>query len=199
MEDIILAISVSFVAFLSTSIDNLFLLVTLSLHSKYGTNKVRAGYLLAIVLMLIICLVLAQSAQLMPEKLIPYIGLVPLGIGLYELYQLIINKEDSSSFAHEGLEAGKGTVWAIAIIMLTHSWDSIGVLAPLFADTKTTLLPWMAASVVTTGILLILTGQWAVSHPRVRQILAKIAPKILPFLLIGVGLYILTNTPTDVT
>ncbi len=199
MEDIVLALSVSFVAFLSTSIDNLFLLVTLSLHPKYGTGKVRAGYLLAIVLMLVICVILAQSAQLMPTKLIPYIGLIPLGIGLYELYQLLFNKEDSSTIAHEGLTTGKGTVWAIAVIMLTHSWDSIGVLAPLFADTRTTLLPWMAVSVLTTGALLILTGQWAVSHPKTRQILAKVAPKILPFLLIGVGIYILTNTPTDVT
>lgn len=199
MEEIVLAISVSFVAFLSTSIDNLFLLVTLSLHPKYGTGKVRAGYLLAIVLMLIICVILAQSAQLMPTYLIPYIGLVPLGIGTYELYQLLFNREDTGKVAHEGLDAGKGTIWAIAIIMLTHSWDSIGVLAPLFADTRTSLIPWMAISVLVTGALLILTGQWAVSHPQIRKILAKIAPKILPFLLIGVGLYILTNTPTDVT
>ena len=56
MDDILLAVSVSFMAFLSTSIDNLFLLITLTLHPKYGSAKVRTGYLLAVLLMLGICM-----------------------------------------------------------------------------------------------------------------------------------------------
>lgn len=199
MEDILLAISVSFVAFVSTSIDNLFLLVTLSLHPKYGAARVRAGYLLAVVVMLAISIVLAQSAQLIPTDYIPYMGLIPLGIGLYELYQLVTGGTNSGAGPTDDIAAGSGSIWAIALIMLVHSWDSIGVLAPLLADTKTGLVTWMGFTVMIAAALLIGLAQWSVSYPRIRQFLAKAAPKILPFLLIGVGLYILTNTPTDIT
>jgi len=199
VEDIFLAISVSFVAFVSTSIDNLFLLITLSLHPKYGAARVRAGYLLAVGMMLVICLILAQSVQLIPTNYIPYIGIVPLAIGLYELYQLVTGGNSPGGDTPDGLNAGNGTVWTIALIMLTHSWDSIGVLAPLLADTRGALMPWMAVSIVVAAALLIGLAQWAVSYPKIRKLLARIAPKILPFLLIGVGLYILIDTPTDVT
>ena len=52
MHDILIALSVSFMAFVSTSMDNLFLLITYTLHPKYGIAKVRAGYLLAVLIML---------------------------------------------------------------------------------------------------------------------------------------------------
>ncbi|MEH6526598.1 MAG: cadmium resistance transporter [Sneathiella sp.] len=199
MDEIILAISVSFMAFLSTSIDNLFLLVTLSLHPKYGAAKVRAGYMIAVILMLVIAHILAQSARLIPTEYIHYIGLVPLAIGAYELYQLVTRKTSPADEIKTDLIRGSGSIWAIVVIMLTHSWDSIGVLAPLFVDTRSALIPWMYISVVVTAAFIIFAGQSAVSFSKLRNILVKIAPKILPFLLMGVGVYILTNTPTDVT
>jgi cadmium resistance protein CadD (predicted permease) len=199
LDDIFLAISVSFMAFLSTSIDNLFLLVTLSVHPKYGAVQVRIGFMLAVVMMLVIALVLAQSVQLIPTRYIPLIGLVPLSIGAYELYQLITKKQSPADDTPLNLDKSKGTIWAVAVIMLTHSWDSIGVLAPLLADTRTSLVPWMSVSVLVTAAAIIFAGQWAVSHSKLRRILTKIAPKILPFLLMAVGIYILTNTPTDIT
>jgi cadmium resistance protein CadD (predicted permease) len=197
MDDILLAVSVSFMAFLSTSIDNLFLLVTLSLHPKYGTSKVRAGYMLAVVIMLAIAFVLAQSAQLIPVEYIHFIGLVPLSIGAYEFYQLIRKKAPPADEVTADLSRGTGSIWAIAVIMLTHSWDSIGVLAPLMADTRTALIPWMSMSILVTAALLVYAGQSVVSFSRLRAILIRIAPRILPFLLMGVGIYIFSNTPTD--
>lgn len=199
MDDIILALSVSFMAFLSTSIDNLFLLVTLSVHPKYCAVQVRVGYMLAVVMMLVIALVLAQSALLIPAEYIHFIGLVPLSIGAYELYQLVAKKTSPADETSTDLTRGTGSIWAVAVIMLTHSWDSIGVLAPLLADTKTSLVPWMSVSVLVTAAVIIFAGQWAVSYSTLRQTLTRIAPKILPFLLMAVGLYILTNTPTDIT
>lgn len=199
MDDILLAISVSSVAFLSTSIDNLFLLITLSVHPKYGMSRVRLGYLLAVVLMIAISLILSQGAQFIPTDFSHYVGLVPLGIGTYELYQLVAGKKVASKETSVELEFRKGTIWSVALIMLAHSWDSIAVLAPLLAETRSMLISWMAISIVLSAILLILMAQKAVSHPRLHQILSLSAPKVLPFLLIGIGLYILSNTPTDIT
>ena len=199
MDDIILAIAVSFMAFVSTSMDNLFLLVTLSLHPKYGIARVRIGYLIAVLIMLGICLIFAQGVQQLPVDYIPYIGLVPLGIGLYELYQLIRGKKPETAGNPEIPDAKRGTFWTVALIMIAHSWDSIGVLAPLLSDTRPGLVSWMAISVVAAASLLTLVAQRAVAHPKIRIQLERFAPKILPFLLIGVGLYILTNTSTDVT
>jgi cadmium resistance protein CadD (predicted permease) len=199
MDDILLAVTVSFIAFASTSMDNLFLLVTLSLHPKYGAAKVRQGYLLAIVAMIVICLLFAQGIQQLPAEIIPYIGVVPLTIGLFELRQLF-RRTTSKELANPDIKLKEGgSFLTISLIMMTHSWDSIAVLAPLLSDTRPGLIGWMIASILTAAAILTFGAQKAVGHPKMRTLLERYSPRILPFLLIGVGLYILTNTPTDIT
>ncbi len=199
MHDVLLAIAISFMAFISTSIDNLFLLVTLSLHPKYGVAKVRQGYLLAVLAMIGFCLLFAQGIQQLPTDLIPYIGFVPLSIGLYELWQLLRRKKSTALVSSEFTPKEGGSFLTITLIMITHSWDSIAVLAPLLSDTRPGLIGWMVASILAAAAILTFGAQKAVGHSKVRSLLKRYAPKILPFLLIGVGLYILTNTPTDIT
>ena len=199
MHDILIALSVSFMAFVSTSMDNLFLLITYTLHPKYGIAKVRAGYLLAVLIMLGLCVAVAQGVQLLPVHIVPWIGLIPIAIGLYELWLLRRGGPATAAEAEEIGGSGRGSVFAITMIMLTHSWDSIAVLAPLLSDTRSGLIGWMAVSVVCAAALLTFFAQKAVGHEKIRIQLARYAPKVLPFLLIAVGLYILTNSPTDIT
>ncbi|MAZ03376.1 MAG: hypothetical protein CMN56_09575 [Sneathiella sp.] len=199
MHDIVIALSVSFMAFISTSMDNLFLLITYTLHPKYGIAKVRAGYLLAVLIMLGISVAVAHGVQFLPAHIVPWIGLIPIAIGLYELWQLRRGRLDAAAEAEDIGSAKRGSVLAITLIMIAHSWDSIAVLAPLLADTRADLDIWMAASVVCAALLLTFFAQKAVGHEKIRTQLTRYAPKILPFLLIAIGLYILTNTPTDIT
>jgi cadmium resistance protein CadD (predicted permease) len=199
MDDILLAVTVSFMAYASTSIDNLFLLVTLSLHPKYGVAKVRQGYLLAVLVMIGICLLFAQGIQQLPAEFIPYIGLVPLGLGMLELWQLIRRSKSKDITTPDIARGEGGSFLTIMLIMFTHSWDSIAVLAPLLSDTRPGLIGWMGASILTAAAILTFGAQKTVGHAKIRSLLERYAPKILPFLLIGVGLYILTNTPTDIT
>jgi cadmium resistance protein CadD (predicted permease) len=199
MDDILLAVAVSFMAFLSTSFDNLFLLVTLSLHPKYGIAKVRQGYLLAVLLMIGICLIFAHGIQKLPAEIIPYIGFVPLGVGLYELWHLVRPHKSTARASSDVIPKAGGSFLTITLIMIAHSWDSIAVLAPLLSDTRPGLIGWMVASVLLAATAFTFGAQKAIGHRRARSLLERYAPKILPFLLIGVGLYILTNTPTDIT
>ena len=199
MHDILIALSVSFMAFVSTSMDNLFLLITYTLHPKYGIAKVRAGYLLAVLIMLGLSVAFAHGMQLLPAHIVPWIGLIPIAIGLYELWLLRRGGPDATAETEDIGSAKRGSVLAITLIMIAHSWDSIAVLAPLLADTRADLDIWMAVSVVCAALLLTFFAQKTVSHEKIRTQLARYAPKILPFLLIAVGLYILTNSPTDIT
>ncbi|TNE41078.1 MAG: hypothetical protein EP348_01370 [Alphaproteobacteria bacterium] len=200
IEHILLAMGVSFTAFLSTSMDNVVLLVTLSLHRKYGAWTVSAGYFVAVVAMMVISLIVAQGVQLLPEDYIPLVGLVPLSVGLYELYHLIRRKDTAPDFDDAPARAmRKGTLWTVALIMLTHSWDSIGVLAPLLSDTRPVLVFWMVLAILGAALLLIGLSRLVLAHPAFRDRLTRVAPKALPFLLIAIGLYILLNTPTDVS
>jgi cadmium resistance protein CadD (predicted permease) len=87
---------------------------------------------------------------------------------------------------------------AVAGVTLAASGDSLAAYAALFADTATLLVPW---SVLGIGLGATAWSVLAVrlsGRPAVRSAVDRTGPVLLPLVLIGIGLYILGDTPTDV-
>jgi cadmium resistance protein CadD (predicted permease) len=80
---------------------------------------------------------------------------------------------------------------------LANSSDSVSIMAPLFADLKPGFVLICLAAAVTAAILM---GSLAylVRHPAMRFSIEKIGKRLLPLLLIGIGLLILTDKPADI-
>ena len=65
-------------------------------------------------------------------------------------------------------------------------------MTPLFAYLK----PGFDAAAVTAAILTL--ANYLVRHPAMRSFIEKIGKRLLPFLLIGIGLLILADKPADI-
>ena len=87
---------------------------------------------------------------------------------------------------------------AITGLLIANSSDTVFALGPLFAESDTSARIGLAAGFVLVAILwlaLIL----GVSSKLVRsKRLARIAPRIAPWMMILIGLYILSDSATDV-
>jgi cadmium resistance protein CadD (predicted permease) len=81
--------------------------------------------------------------------------------------------------------------------MLANSADSFVALVPIFAESRPALLPLIGAVVLALSVLACLLARWITTHRRVGPAIQRIAPRIVPFVLILVGLYVLSNTTTD--
>jgi len=145
---------------------------------------VVAGTYLGIGALYAASIVAAFFAAAIPSGYVALLGLVPLALGL----QLLFTKRgpDQPPPAAQG-------VLAVAGINLAAGGDNVGVYTPLFATTAgETIAIYGAVFALLTGALC-----WAahrlVTHPALGAPLRRWGPRLVPWVLVALGLGILAG------
>jgi cadmium resistance protein CadD (predicted permease) len=95
------------------------------------------------------------------------------------------------------LVAGKGAL-SVGSVMLASSGDTFSALIAVFADTADRYTVPMLATVALAALCWCGLAAWLRSHPVLERPLSNLARYVIPFLLIGIGIYILMDSGTDV-
>ncbi|MGC7101308.1 cadmium resistance transporter [Amycolatopsis lurida] len=133
----------------------------------------------------------ALGAGLLPESGIPYLGLLPLALGLRAAWQAW--KSHRAGNSEDGQVAGGEDVGIlqVAAVTLANGGDNIGVYVPVFAVVG---IGGMIGYVVVflVGVALwCMIGWFLAGRPTVANALSRWGHVILPAALIGIGLVIL--------
>src|SRR5699024_690435 len=123
--------------FIATNIDDV---VILSLFFARGqgqpgtTRRILVGQYLGFLGILGAAVAVAFGAQiLLPEAILPYFGLIPLGLGLCAAWQAWRSRGEAAADA--ALLAGeRGSVWSVAAVTFANGGDSLGVYVPVFVS-----------------------------------------------------------------
>ena len=78
------------------------------------------------------------------------------------------------------------------------SGDSVAVYVPLIADTSPGLDAVVAVTLLLAAAGLASLANLLVSRPVLRSRVGWLGERLMPWLMIGVGIYVLADTPTDV-
>lgn len=194
MDSVLSLIGIVALAYIATNVDNTLLLVAVISRDGQPFASVVGGALLAATAMLAVCLAAAFAADLAPQRWLGWLGLVPIALGLRELHRLFT--ADSGAPAR-GVHAGAIGPLAVATVLLSNSADSFAALAPIFAETRDSLLPLIAGVVLGASLLAVALAHWIATHARAGPLLRRIGPRVVPFVLIAVGLFVLSDTWTD--
>ena len=194
MSEVIEIALVALASFVSTSTDNLILLSVLLAQQGQRRLPVLLGYSFAAVVIAIVGLLVARAADVVPQNWLGYLGVIPIGMGLWRLARAF---RRSSISENQGTDRHVLGGAGVAVLMLANSSDTLAVLASLFAETEEPLTYVIAVTVVTAsvcwfGIALAVSG-----HSLLRRGIARLERWLVPILLIGIGLYILADTATD--
>ena len=196
MQELLAVIAITAATFVATSFDNLVLLVGFLSDPEYRREKVAVGYVASATIVTGLAWGLSEIADEIPAQLLGFLGLIPIAIGLWELVGLMRRREvvDGSL---PGNVAAKG-ILSVGSVMMASSGDTFAVLLALLADTANTYTIPMLATVALSALVLYGFAVWLRSHPLLERPLSRVARYALPVLLIGIGLYILANSGTDV-
>lgn len=185
-------------SFIATNLDNLLLLVVLQGANRRRRGLVLVGYLTSAVLVVLVSAIGVMIGEVLDAGLVGYLGLVPLLLGCRMLYLAWAREHDTQ----EGVETMSGETAAglwlgTTGLMMGNSGDSIAVLLPLLADTSKAgegliVVSYLAVAVLWAALAGLISGQ---RHLALRLELG--GEKIVPWIMIGVGLYILLDTATD--
>lgn len=189
------ALGQAVILFAVTNVDDM---VVLALFFAQGAGqrgavrRIAVGQYLGFVGTLLVSVAGAYGATLLPESAVPYLGILPVVLGLHAAWQAwrdrhARNGADASAVAH----VGGPTTMAVAAVTFANGGDNVGVYVPVFA----------AAGIAATGIYvavflvllagLICCGRFVATRPVIARALQRWGHILLPVVLVGIGLLIL--------
>ena len=175
------------VAYAATNVDNLLIMATLA-AGRASRNAVITGFVLASFAVLLISTLATFIADVLPPATLGYLGFVPISIGVYLLFASSTSDDDTTG----------ATTWpAITGLLLANSSDTIFALGPLFAESEDSArIGLVAGFVVIAAIWLVLILNVSSRVAR-STTLGRLGHRLAPWMMILIGLYVLTDTGTD--
>ena len=133
----------------------------------------------------------------LPSNLIGLIGLFPVAIGIKELLDLHKkgDEEDDEKVARKLSWSKKTQLPFLTVAAVTFSGgEEIGIYTTLFATNNE-----VGAIITLISVVMVLTAFWCylanylVKHSFVANVFRSVGSRVLPYVLIGLGIYILVE------
>ena len=180
------------VMFVSTNIDDIFVLMLFFANKDFTPLQVVVGQYLGIAFLVGMSIVLSLAALLIPAHIIGLLGFVPIALGIKKLLDLRRQPPDDKQ---QAIPSSRNSLrWlTVSAVTVSNGGDNIGVYVPLFANSS------LNEIALITIIFALLVAVWCaigyalVKAPLIGNPLRQYGHRILPFVLIGLGLYILAE------
>jgi cadmium resistance protein CadD (predicted permease) len=198
MTDIPGLIAIGVAAFAATNIDDIFVLMMFFSSSSsmtFPVKQVVLGQYIGIGLLVAISALGSFISLAVPTYIIALLGIVPIIIGVKKLVVFRKKNESNSKQAVQDKKKNNLAFAAVAAMTFSNGGDNIGVYTPLFAKYNSlSQITALATIFIAMTAVWCITAYYLVNHPLIASKIRRIGHIILPFILIGLGIYILTES-----
>jgi cadmium resistance protein CadD (predicted permease) len=193
MEQILSALGIGTVVFVSTNVDDIVLLSAFFSDPSFTSGQIVVGQFLGIAALVLVSVACALLIFAIPEGWIGLLGLAPLVIGFQRLWAFWRGASDANAVPEQtGGSASRSKVLAVAGITIANGADNLGVYIPLFSNAPHLIPVYSAVFAVMTGTWCAL-GYYLVNNALLGARIRRYGRAALPFVLIGLGLWILSK------
>ncbi|MFM7136134.1 MAG: cadmium resistance transporter [Planctomycetota bacterium] len=181
--------------FASTNIDDVFLTMAFFADPGLRPRAIVAGKYAGIAALVLTSVAAAACALAVPEAWIALLGLAPLGLGIQRLVAARRTGSEPASGDEEAAAKGGSFIAqaaSVAAITAANGGDNLGVYIPVFAQDLGRVPAYAAIFAVMTAVWCVV-GRALVTHRLVAASMRRLAAVLLPWVLIGLGLWILKD------
>lgn len=197
MIDILGLVTIGVAAFVATNIDDIFVLMMFFSSLTFPVRQVVLGQFIGIGLLIAISALGSLISLVVPTYIIGLMVIIPIIIGTKNLVEIRKKNKSPSRQAVQNKKKNRSyfSFLSVAAITFSNGGDNIGVYVPLFSKYNT-----VSQITTLTAVFIAMTAVWCISsyyfmnHPLVASKIRHIGNIILPFVLIGLGIYILTES-----
>ncbi|MBD2108287.1 cadmium resistance transporter [Nodosilinea sp. FACHB-13] len=183
-------------AFVATNLDDFVLLMVFfsQVPNRFSHRQIFWGRYLGFAALVILSLPGFFGGLVLPKAYVGLLGLLPIAIGLRQLFRR--EDEAEGQVVPPKLPLLNAQMAAIAGITLANGGDNIGIYVSLFAGQT-----WaeLGLTLLVFGVLVALwywLARGLVDQPGVRDRLTVVGHRLMPLVLIGLGLFILVDGGT---
>ncbi|MCC2648387.1 MAG: quaternary amine transporter [Nitrososphaeraceae archaeon] len=199
---------VGIAAFVPTNIDDLLILMAFFATPRFLPFQIVLGQYIGMGSLIAVSLLGLLIALVVPVNLIGLIGLFPIAIGIKELLELHKKSNDDNTNkdneeekkeepAKQSLQRSKKIAYVpfLTVASVTFSGgEEIGIYTSLFATNNE-----VSHIITLVSVVMVLTGFWCglayyfVNRSFLAERFRHIAGRLLPFVLIGLGIYVMAE------
>lgn len=187
--------------FASTNVDDIFLTMAFFADPRLDSRAVVAGKYAGIGALVAASAMAAAFALAVPHEWIALLGLAPLGLGVHRLW-MMWRRSSGMAAARDADAEGSAAVptvgsflaqvGSVAAITAANGGDNLGVYIPVFAQ-DLGVIPFYSAIFAVMTAVWCAVGRALVTHRLVAATMRRAAAVLLPWVLIGLGLWILRD------
>jgi len=190
-------IAIGITVFAVTNIDDILLLAAFFSDARLKRLNILIGQFLGIAALVAASSAAAALALVVPQGWIALLGFAPLLLGLRGLLALWRSNtpdvQDNAVREEHAIEdRTHSQVFAVAAVTIANGGDNLGVYIPLFASQMSAIPVYVVVFAAMT-VLWCALGYALVSNRWIGEFVTRIARWALPFVLIGLGLHILSG------
>jgi cadmium resistance protein CadD (predicted permease) len=201
-------VGIGIAAFVSTNIDDLLILIAFFATPRFPPFQIVLGQYIGMGSLIAVSLLGLLIALVVPRNVIGLIGLFPIAIGIKELLELHKKSNDDDNnkdneeekkeeLAKQRLERSKKIAYVpfLTVAAVTFSGgEEIGIYTSLFATNNEVI-----HLITLVSVVMVLTGFWCglanyfVNRSFLAERFRHIGGRLLPFVLIGLGIYVMAE------
>lgn len=186
---------VGIMLFASTNIDDIFLTMAFFADPGLDRRAVVAGKFLGIGGIVAVSVAAAACAVAVPRERVALLGLAPLGLGLHRLWSAWRTSPGPAD-DNDGMPASTGSLVAqicsVAGVTAANGGDNLGVYVPVFAEEFKSIPAFAVIFAIMTGLWCV-GGNLLVNHRLLATTMRRLAGRLLPWVLIVLGICILSG------
>jgi cadmium resistance protein CadD (predicted permease) len=179
--------------FISTDLDDVFVLLGFFADPKFRIRQIVAGQFLGIAILYAVSVFGSWISLLVPPAIVGLLGLVPIAMGLKNLWDLRSSSDGNDPVLtdHRRSSVGGANIMAVVAMTVANGGDNVSVYIPLFAARS-------ASNIVLMGIVFgIMTAAWLAlaywltRHRTIGAPVRRYTRLLMPFVYIALGVFIL--------
>ena len=183
----------SIVAFVSTNIDDIFLLMLFYARARFSKTNIVLGQYLGIGTLVIISFIGAYIGSFFDQRYVGLLGLFPIYLAVRETIALF-RKDGDDDDNGEGLRSSG--IFAIAGVTIANGGDNVGIYIPLLTAMTVTEKIQMIAVFAVATYLWCRAAQYLAYHPLIAKQLSKYGHILTPIVFSFLGVFILVESKT---
>jgi cadmium resistance protein CadD (predicted permease) len=191
MHSFLALIGLAIVVFVSTNLDDIFVLIGFFADKNFRPRDVVVGQYMGVCALYLISAIAALISLVIPTAYIGLLGLAPIAIGIKKFYCLLRNQETELSVAGTG---GHGRRLTVAVVTMANGGDNIAMYTALLAACERFDMPVVGIVFAIIIGFWCLGAHWLVNHRAIGLPIRSQAHRIVPFVLIGLGILIFIKT-----